>query len=111
MTADRFSHRAGIRLKLTSMNYRWPGNRSDGFEAEVFKLFEDRHYPKGKEYTRTGFMDGRQVVSIMATEYAKSACLQCHGGPKGEKDVTSMKKEGYREGDLAGAISFTIPVR
>ena len=31
--------------------------------------------------------------------------------PKGERDITGAKKEGWHEGDLAGAISIVIPMR
>jgi len=37
--------------------------------------------------------------------------LKCHGEPAGEIDVTGHKKEGYKEGDLRGAISVAFPVR
>lgn len=41
--------------------------------------------------------------------YIESACLKCHGEPKGEKDITGHIKEGYKEGELRGAISVMIP--
>lgn len=111
LTGEKFAQKTGIRLKLTSSNYRWPGNRPDEFEAQVLRMFEDPAYPKGKDYNKTMTVEGRTVFRLMAPEYAKGACLQCHGEPKGEKDITGMKKEGYREGDLAGAISLVIPIR
>lgn len=111
MAAEKFSQRSGVKLKLTSMNYRWPGNRPDDFEMEILRLFQDPGYPKGKQYARTMTVDGRPAMRVMAPEYVKPACLQCHGEPRGEKDITGMKKEGYKDGDLAGAISLTIPVR
>jgi hypothetical protein len=39
------------------------------------------------------------------------SCLSCHGEPRGDRDITGGKKEGQKEGDLAGALSWTIPVR
>ena len=111
MAADKFTQKTGLRLKLTSLNYRWPGNRPDDFEMDVLKLFQDPNYPKGKDYSKTIMVDGRPQLRIMTPEYVKPACLQCHGEPKGEKDITGMKKEGYKDGDVAGAISLTVPVR
>ncbi|HZS12171.1 MAG TPA: DUF3365 domain-containing protein [Nitrospirales bacterium] len=111
MAADKFTQKTGLRLKLTSLNYRWPGNRPDDFEMDVLKLFQDPNYPKGKDYFKTIMVDGRPQLRIMTPEYVKPACLQCHGEPKGEKDITGMKKEGYKDGDVAGAISLTVPVR
>jgi Protein of unknown function (DUF3365) len=56
-------------------------------------------------------MDGRPVLRVMDPEYAGPTCLACHGGPKGELNVTGMKKEGWKEGDLAGAISIVLPLK
>jgi hypothetical protein len=110
-TGEKFTKKTGMRLKLTATEYRYPGNKPDEFEAEVLKIFSDPSYPKGKEFSRMMVADGRQVLRMMKPEYAGPKCLQCHGEPKGERDKTGMKKEGQKEGDLAGAISLTIPVR
>ena len=37
-------------------------------------------------------------------------CLRCHGGPKGERDISGYTKEGGKEGELAGAISVKLPL-
>jgi hypothetical protein len=108
---DKFSQKTGIRLKQTSEHYRFAGNKPDEFEAEVLKQFAGSGYPKGKEVVKTVSMGGAQVLRYMAPEYAAKSCLACHGDPKGEKDITGMKKEGYKEGDLAGAISVVVPVK
>ncbi|MBI4401872.1 MAG: DUF3365 domain-containing protein [Nitrospirae bacterium] len=110
-TGEKFGQKTGIRLKLTAQEYRFPGNKPDEFELEVLKMFADPNYPKGKGYGKTTTMAGRPVFRLMAPEYAGSACLKCHGEPKGERDITGMKKEGIKEGGLAGAISLVIPVR
>jgi Protein of unknown function (DUF3365). len=73
-------------------------------------MFSDPGYPKGKEYSRTVMHEGRPAYRIMTPEYASASCLKCHGDPKGEKDLTGNKKEGLKEGGLAGAISLVIPI-
>ncbi|MGH7229929.1 MAG: Tll0287-like domain-containing protein [Nitrospiraceae bacterium] len=109
-TGERFAQKTGIKLKLTAMDYRYPGNRPDEFEAEVLRLFSDPNYPKGKEYSRMVMVNGQPAFRMMAPEYVGATCLKCHGGPKGERDITGNKKEGLKEGGLAGAISLILPV-
>ncbi|MBI5411165.1 MAG: DUF3365 domain-containing protein [Nitrospirae bacterium] len=108
---EKFTKKTGIGLKQTATQYRFAGNKPDEFEAEALKQFSDAGYPKGKEIVKTVSMGGGQALRYMAPEYAAKSCLACHGEPKGEKDITGMKKEGYKEGDLAGAISVVVPVK
>ena len=110
-TGEKFEKITGIRLKLTSANYRYQGNKPDEFEAEVLKLFGDKDYQKGKSYSRTMMQDGKPVLRVVVPEYATQFCLQCHGEPKGQRDVAGQGKEGWKEGDLAGAISLTMSVK
>lgn len=110
-TGERFTQKTGIRLRLTAQEYRYPGNKPDEFEQEVLKLFADPTYPKGKPFSRTTVAAGKSVLRLMVPEYVGAPCLRCHGEPKGERDITGMKKEGYKEGGLVGAISLVIPVR
>jgi general secretion pathway protein A len=110
-TGEKFERATGVRLKLTSANYRYQGNKPDEFEAEVLKLFEDKDYPKGKGYSRTMMQDGKPVLRVIVPEYAGKACLSCHGEPKGQRDISGNGKEGWVEGSLAGAISLTMSVK
>lgn len=110
-TGERFTQKTGIRLKLTAQEYRHPGNKPDEFEQEVLKLFADPAYPKGRPISRVTGVAGKSVLRLMVPEYVDAPCLRCHGEPKGERDITGMKKEGYKEGGLVGAISLVIPVR
>ena len=111
MTGERFLRKTGIKLKLTSLEYRYPANAPDQFEAEVLKLFMSPRYPRGKDYTKLMTMSGRRVLRVMSPEYAGASCLKCHGTPKGSRDMTGGRKEGWNEGDLGGAISVVMPVK
>ncbi len=108
---ERFYRKTGIRMKLTGTDYRFPGNRPDDFESEVLRIFADTRHPKGQPYSKATMIDGKPVLRMMDPEYASASCLGCHGNPKGERDITGAKKEGWKEGDLAGAISIIIPMR
>jgi hypothetical protein len=47
----------------------------------------------------------------MVPLYIEKSCLPCHGEPAGEKDIAGRIKEGYKEGDLRGAISVVVPIK
>lgn len=108
---QKLSEKTGIRVKLTGIDYRVPGNKPDDFEAEVLRMFADPRHPKGQRYAKVTMVNGNPVMRVMDPEYASATCLACHGGPKGERDVSGMKKEGWKEGELAGAISVVLPLR
>ncbi|BCA53639.1 conserved exported protein of unknown function [Nitrospira sp. KM1] len=110
-TGEHFYKKSGVRLKLTGIDYRNPSNKPDDFEAEVLRMFSDARHPKGQSYVRNTMLDGRPVLRMMDPEYAAASCLGCHGSPKGERDVSGHKKEGWKEGELAGAISVVLPLK
>ena len=110
-TGERFYKKTNVKLRLTGLDYRNPGNRPDDFEQEVLRMFADPRHPKGQQYVKTTMVAGKPVLRVMDPEYAGPTCLSCHGSPKGERDITGMKKEGWKEGDLAGAISLTLPIK
>ena len=110
-SGEYFYKKTGVKLKLTGIDYRNPNNRPDDFEAEVLRMFSDPRHPKGQTYVRNTMLDGKPVLRMMDPEYAGATCLSCHGAPKGTKDVTGGRKEGWKEGDLAGAISVVLPLK
>lgn len=108
---EKFYKKTGIKVKLTGTDYRFPGNKPDDFESEVLRMFADSRHPKGQQYAKATVVGGKPVMRVMDPEYAGATCLTCHGGPKGERDITGMKKEGWKEGELAGAISIVLPMK
>lgn len=107
----KFFAKSGIRVKLTATDYRFAGNMPDDFEAEVLRMFGDPRHPKGQRYAKMTMLNGAPVLRVMDPEYASVTCLACHGGPKGERDVSGIKKEGWKEGEFAGSISVVLPLR
>lgn len=97
-------------LKQTSLKYRNPANAPDAFEAKILKEFEAEDYPKGQGKGKVvDGSDGSKKYRYMLPLYIGAACLKCHGDPKGEKDIAGRIKEGYKEGEVRGAISVMIP--
>ena len=108
---EHFYQKTGVRMKLTGIDYRNSHSKPDDFELEVLRMFSDQRHPKGQVYSRNTMFDGRPVLRVMDPEYAAVSCLSCHGVPKGERDITGMKKEGWKEGGFAGAISLVFPLK
>ena len=111
-TAYKYNKAMGANyyLKQTSTKYRNPSNFPDTFETKVLKEFEASGYPKGQGHGEViANSDGTKAYRYMLPVYIKSACLKCHGEPKGEEDITGHIKEGYKVGEIRGAISVRIP--
>ena len=100
----------GYSLKQTSLKFRNPANYRDAFEKKILKEFEVNGYPKGKGKAEiVANIDGSKTYRYMLPIYIESACLQCHGDPKKERDISGKIKEGYKEGEIRGSISLKFP--
>jgi general secretion pathway protein A len=106
---DKLYKKSGITIKQTSLKFRGEYNKPDEFETIVLKKFEMTN--KGSTYyEETKFGDTR-VLRYVVPLYIEKSCLPCHGEPAGEKDISGRIKEGYKEGDLRGAISVIVPIK
>ncbi len=97
-------------IKQTSLNYRNPENAPDEYEIKMLKQLQTKDNKDaiwGEDYDR----EGKKIIRYIVPLYIKEDCLQCHGMPayEGELDITGYKKEGYKLGDLRGAISVIAP--
>ena len=106
-TGQILKGRCNIFIKQTTFKYRNAYNQPDAFEKKVLKKFEEPGYPKGRGVGEFVGNDYRYLQPI----YIKKACLKCHGEPKGSIDPAGRKREGYKVGDLRGAISVKFPVK
>lgn len=101
--------KAYIKLTAPKDYVRNRANRPDKWEADVIEnKFKSAGYEKNKVFTATAQHKGKDAFRLILPEYYKEACLNCHGEPKGAKDITGGKKEGGKLGELGGAISFVI---
>lgn len=104
----RFSKQSHVQLKQTAMHPRNPKNEPDEYESSVLQWLSGR--PNGEAYVSELTESGTTLRVLMPIYYQRE-CLACHGGPRGEWDISGYPKEGAQEGDLAGAISVKIPLR
>ncbi|WP_224984808.1 Tll0287-like domain-containing protein [Geomonas agri] len=100
--------RSDIRIKQTSLKFRGAYNKPDEYETTILAKFVGGN--KDQSHSEELTVDGKKVVRYMVPIYISKACLGCHGDPAGTVDVSGHKKEGYRDGDLRGAISVIVPV-
>ncbi len=101
--------KAYIKLTAPKSYVRNRANRPDKWEANVIETkFKDPGYEKNKVFVGDAKHKGKPAFRLILPEYYKQACLNCHGEPKGAKDITGGKKEGGKLGELGGAISFVI---
>ncbi|MFQ5543350.1 MAG: DUF3365 domain-containing protein [Nitrospiria bacterium] len=111
--ASRFSKnqkgKAKIKLTAPKKYVRNRKNRPDKWEhAVIEKTFKSSGHEKGKTVSEVTEVKGKKAFRFILPEYYKESCLKCHGGPKGELDITGGKKEGGTLGELGGAISVIL---
>ena len=63
-SGERFYRKTGIRVKLTSIDYRFPGNRRMILNRSLTHFSDSRH-PKGQPYSKATMLDGRPVLRMM----------------------------------------------
>jgi len=95
-------------VKLTREIVRNPENKPDDWEKRQLGILDDD--PSIPFLFEKAPPDLQESFRFMAPLIARQACLKCHGKPMGEIDERGYPKEGLELGDLAGAISITIPV-
>jgi len=95
-------------IKQTRINARNPNNIPDSLEREVLLRFSNDH--SLKEVWWEEQLNGKPVFRYLTPLKVNESCQPCHGEPKGQIDIAGYPKEGYQLGDLAGAISITMPM-
>lgn len=110
-TAKRFQNWSRVYLKQTAPDHflRNPKNKADAFERGVMQSFAQADAPDPKAVFSQSVAE-EHSMRVMLPLYYEKACLNCHGGPKGERDISGYTKEGGKEGELAGAISVKLPL-
>lgn len=113
-----FNLRTGIKIKQTSLKIRNPKNAPIKWEREALERFELPDYPKGVAIATLTTADGEEVYRYIKPIYITKACMKCHGEKEAIREDIRKYLEahypddvatGYKEGDLRGGISITIP--
>ena len=100
---------AYIKLTAPKVYVRNRANRPDKWEHNAIEnVLKKPGHPHGGSYFETADHKGRPSFRLIVPEYYGESCLNCHGGPKGELDITGGKKEGGKLGELGGAISVVL---
>lgn len=97
------------KFRMTSHNVMNPNNRPDGFEQRALEAIQKGNLTQYSEHGKDVFRFASPVVHV-------ASCITCHGDPaKAPQDVLDVYGAehgfGFKEGDLAGVISVTLPKR
>lgn len=103
-----FTRQSDYTTRFVNLNPRNEAGMPDDYEAAALNAFR----ADGNLQDFYGFAeaDGKQVFRYLAPMTIEEACLQCHGEPAGELDITGYPKEGWAMGDIGGAISIIMPL-
>ncbi len=104
----QFSFESGYETRFVNFDPRNKEDEPDAFESEALNAFHAD--PDLKEFYAVTEIDGERVFRYSAPMKIEKTCLECHGEPAGEIDVTGHPKEGWSIDDIGGAISIAMPM-
>ena len=95
-------------IRYTNFNPRSVQGKPDEFETEALELFNTD--ASAKEYYGIAAFGGVERFRYVRALDVDRSCLECHGEPAGEIDITGKAKEGWTLESVGGAISIVIPL-
>ena len=102
-----FTSQSEYETRFVNFDPRNAADAPDEFEAAALNAFKEEGLAEYYEVTE---YEGEEVFRYLAPMTIEENCLDCHGEPKGEIDVTGFPKEGWSIGDNGGAISIIMPL-
>lgn len=102
-----FTNDTDYSIHYTNKTTRRDADAPDDFELAAMEAFLGE--VPAKEYYGFTEVEGESVFRYSRPLFAGTSCLECHGEPAGELDSFGFPKEGMAYGDVAGAISVTVP--
>ena len=109
--AQQFTKETGLKIRQIGppgIDPRNPSNKPDDQEEQTLLLIQKNH-PRVGDHVMEQQLSDHSIQVLLPLFYTRQ-CLACHGKPKGEIDISGYEKEGFKEGDLGGAISVILPV-
>lgn len=103
-----FSFGSDYTIRYTNFNPRSYQDEPDYFEDAALTAFNADSSVK-EHYGVAEFQGEERFRYVQALEVDQS-CLECHGDPVGEIDITGHEKEGWTLDSVGGAISIVIPL-
>jgi type II secretory pathway predicted ATPase ExeA len=107
--AELFSKDTGLKLRQIGppgVAPRNPNNKPDEQEEQLLHAIQRNHPRVGDHMIEH---PDTSAVHVLLPLFYTRQCLGCHGSPKGGVDISGYEKEGFKDGDLGGAISITLP--
>jgi PAS domain S-box-containing protein len=92
---DEFEESYGIKGKITGKKLLNPINKPDEWELKILNRFESG---KTNEIYEQQLINNRPYLRYMKAMYMTEGCVKCHG------------ILGFKEGDLRGGVSVSIPL-
>ena len=103
-----FSAGSDYHIRYTNFDPRSKQDIPDEFETKALEAFNaDRSVT---EYYGVAPFDGEDRFRYLQALEVDDSCLECHGEPVGELDITDHAKEGWTLESVGGAISIVIPL-
>jgi len=93
---SRYAQKEGLYFfHITSLKLLNPENAPDNFERNALQDFETKKFKDSSKVEKIG---NSYYFRYIAPLYVEEACLHCHN------------KQGYKIGDIRGAISVSVPM-
>ena len=116
-----FSEGNNYSIRYTNFEPRRAQDKPDAFETEALALFNEQKDtqeffrivsddPAEVDRAQTSADNGAAQFRYVQALRVNESCLECHGEPAGEIDVTGFPKEGWTLDSVGGAISIVIPL-
>ncbi|MCL1799028.1 MAG: DUF3365 domain-containing protein [Eggerthellaceae bacterium] len=104
-----FSRSSDYTFRFVNFNPRNPADAPDPIEADALDIFSSDQ--AALEYYRFVDVEGERFFRYVYKLTVTTDCIECHGQPVGETDISGYPKEGWAIGDIAGVGSITVPAQ